>query len=403
MIDFTPTDEQRMLIDTVRRFVRTEIVPLESDLDPDAGELPPEEHRRLSALAEQTGLRNWEAPAEVGGPGLDTVTQALLAIEMSQHRAGLYAPCYGVFGSPGLVQLVEGTEEQKRRYLYPTLRGELRAFFGLSEPSGGSDPAGAIRTTAVPDGDDWVITGTKLWISDAHCADYGLVLARTGSGTRDITAFLVDTASPGFTVRRIVHTLRTTHPATELELDGVRVPDANRVGEVHGGFALAADRLVRGRIPYAAGCLGVALVAHRMAVEYASIRETFGRRLADQQGIQWMLVDNEIDLRTTWLLILAAARRADLGEDIRADAAIAKLVSSEAAGRVVDRAIQIHGGLGVSKDLPLERWYRELRIRRIGEGPSEVQRLIVARHLLGGRGRRERSGADTTGTREGQR
>lgn len=389
MIDFSPTDEQRLLVDNVRRFVRTEILPLEADLDPDAGELDPTDHQRLVAVAERMGLRNWEAPAEVGGPGLDVVTQALLAIEMSQHRAGLYAPCYGVFGSPGLVQLVEGTEEQKQRYLYPTLRGELTAFFGLSEPSGGSDPAGAIRTTATRDGGDWMITGTKLWISNADRADYGLVLARTGTGRRDITAFLVDTDSPGFTVRRIVHTLRTTHPATELELDAVRVPDRNRVGEVDRGFALAADRLVRGRIPYAAGCLGVAIVAHGMAVEYAKIRETFGKRLSEQQGIQWMLVDNEIDLRTSRLLILAAARRADLGEDIRADAAIAKLVCSEAAGRVVDRAMQIHGGLGVSKDLPLERWYRELRIRRIGEGPSEVQRLIVARHLLGGSGRHD--------------
>jgi acyl-CoA dehydrogenase len=384
MIDFMPSEEQQLLIDTVRQFVRTEIVPLEDELDPDADSIPPQDWSRLAERVQQMGLRAWDAPAEVGGPGLDVVTMALLAMEMSQHRAGLYSPCYGVFGGAGLAHLYEGTDDQKQRYLYPTLRGERRGFFALSEPSGGSDPARAIMTSAVRDGDDWILNGHKLWISNADRADYGIVVARTAPGRKGITSFIVDADTPGFTVDRIVHTLRSAHPATELTFDNVRVPDRNRLGAVGEGFTLAAARLVRQRIPYAAGCVGVAIAAHRMAIEYAKIRETFGKKLAEQQGIQWMLVDNEIDIRTSRLLVLQAAHRADRGEDVRTDAAVAKLVSTEAAFRVVDRSMQIHGGLGVAKELPLERWFREMRIRRIGEGPNEVQRLIIARDLLGG-------------------
>lgn len=383
MIDFTPTMEQQALIDTVRRFVREEIVPLEADLDPDASELRPADYARLKAKVQELGLYGMDIPEEFGGPGLDVTTRALLAMEMTQHRGGLYTACYGVFGGAGLAQLYEATDDQKERYLFPTLRGEKHGFFGLSEPSGGSDPARAIRTRAVQDGDDWIINGAKLWISGADRADYGIIFARTGEGREGITAFIVDTDTPGFQIRRVVHTLRSAHYATEMSFDDVRVSDAQRLGPVGKGFALANDRLSAQRIPYAAQCIGVAEVAHRMAVEYAKIRETFGQLLAGRQGIQWMLVDNEIDLSTARLLVLQAAAKADAGESFRTEAAMAKIVATEAAGRVVDRAIQIHGGLGVSKELPLERWYRELRIRRIGEGPTEVQKMIIARDLLG--------------------
>ncbi len=383
MIDFTPTTEQQALIDLMRRFVRDEIIPLEADLDPDAAELRPEDSARLKAKARDLGLYGMDIPAEFGGPGLDVVTRCLLAIEMTQHRGGLYSTCYGVFGGAGLGQLYEATEDQKERYLYPTLRGEKHGFFGLSEPSGGSDPARAIRTRAVPDGDDWIINGSKLWISGADAADYGILFTRTGSGREGITAFIVDTDTPGFQVRRVVHTLRSAHYATELSFDDMRVPDANRLGEVGKGFAIANDRLSAQRIPYAAQCIGVAVKAHAMAIEYSKIRETFGQLLAARQGIQWMLVDNEMDIRSSWLLVMEAAAKADRGESFRTEAAVAKIAATEAAGRVVDRCIQIHGGLGVSKDLPLERWYRELRIRRIGEGPTEVQKMIIARDMLG--------------------
>lgn len=383
MIDFTPTEEQQALIELVRRIVRDEILPLEAELDPDAAELRPQDYQRLKRMVQDLGLYGMDIPEEFGGPGLDVTTRALLAMEMTQHRGGLYTACYGIFGGAGLAQLYEATDDQKQRYLFPTLRGEKRGFFGLSEPSGGSDPARAIRTRAVRDGDDWIINGSKLWISGADDADYGIVFTRSGEGREGITAFIVDTDTPGFQVRRVVHTLRSAHYATELSFDDVRVSDAQRLGPEGKGFALANDRLSAQRIPYAAQCIGVAQAAHRMAVDYAKLRETFGQPLAARQGIQWMLVDNEVDLRTARLLVLAAAAKADRGEPYRTEAAVAKIVATEGAGRVVDRAIQIHGGLGVSKDLPLERWYRELRIRRIGEGPTEVQKMIIARDLLG--------------------
>jgi len=384
-MDFTLSDEQRLIVNNVRRFVREEIAPLEDGMDPDATSLPEKVQARLVEMVQKMGLYGLGIPAEFGGPDIDTVTMALIAMETSQHRAGLYAPCYGTFGGAGLAQLYEASPDQKERYLFPTLRGEKRGFFALTEPSGGSDPARAIQTKAVRDGDDWVLNGAKIFISGADKADYGIVFARTDpeKGRNGITCFIVDKQTPGFHVRRVVHTLRSTHYATELEFDNVRVPHTNILGEVNQGFAIANDRLVRQRIPYAAGCLGPAIRAQEMCIEYVKLRETFGAPLATRQAVQWMIVDNEIDIRTARWAVLEAAQRVDAGEPVRTEAAMAKLLASEGAGRVVDRAIQIHGGYGVTKDLPLERWYRELRIRRIGEGPNEVQRLVMARDLIG--------------------
>ncbi|MEK9824124.1 MAG: acyl-CoA dehydrogenase family protein [Gammaproteobacteria bacterium] len=379
------TEEQALIVAMVRRFVREEIVPLELNLDPDTDTLDPDDEARLTGLVKEMGLYGMGIPPEYGGPDMDMVTRTLVAIEMSQHRAGLYAPCYGVFGGASLAQLFEANDDQKDRYLYPTLRGEKRGFFGLTEPSGGSDPARAIQTKAIQDGDDWVINGGKIFISGADRADYGLVFARTSEdkGRGGVTCFIVDTDTKGFHVRRIVHTLRSAHYATELQFDDMRVPAANILGEVNKGFAIANDRLSRQRIPYSAGCIGVAVKAHELALEYSKVRETFGAPLSSRQSIQWMLVDNEIDIQQARWATLEAASLADRGEPFRKQAAMAKLIASEGASRVVDRSMQIHGGYGVTKDFPFERWYREMRIRRIGEGPSEVQRHIIARDILG--------------------
>jgi acyl-CoA dehydrogenase len=384
-MNLSQTEEQEMIVAMVRRFVREEVLPLELDLDPDADELAPEDHARLIEKTKAMGLYGLDIPQEYGGPDIDLVTRTLIAIEMSQHRAGLYAPCYGTFGGAGLAQLFEATEEQKEKYLHPTLRGEKRGFFGLSEPSGGSDPARAIQTKAVREGDDWIINGGKLWISGADKADFGLVFARTDKdqGRNGVTCFIVDTDNPGFHVRRIVHTLRSAHYATELQFEDMRIPHSNILGAVNGGFAIANERLTRQRIPYAAGCIGVAIKAQEMALEYVPQRETFGAPLSSRQSIQWMLVDNDIDIKQSTWITLEAASKAAKGENFRKEAAMAKLVASEAGGRVVDRCMQMFGGLGVAKDLPFERWFREMRIRRIGEGPSEVQRHVIARELLG--------------------
>jgi acyl-CoA dehydrogenase len=385
-MDFEPSEEQRLIVGTVRRFVREEIWPLEERLDPDAGELEPDDYSRLVAKAKEMGLYGLDAPAEYGGPGIDLVTRTLIAMELSQHRAGLYLPCYNVFGMPGPGHLFAANDDQKQRYLFPTLRGEMRGFFAATEPSGGSDLAGAIKTRAVRQGDDWLLTGSKLFISAADRAQYGVTFARTDPNSRGaigLTCFIIDTDRPGFHVRRIVHTLRAAHLPTEIELDNLRVPSRNVIGEVGRGLDIANSWLNRTRIPYAAGCIGAAIRAQEMAIEYAQLRETHGAKLATRQAIQWMLVDNEIDIRTARLLTLQAAQRADRNQDFRTEASIAKLVATEGAGRVVDRAMQIFGGYGMTKDLPLERWYRELRIKRIGEGTSEIQRITIARGLLG--------------------
>jgi acyl-CoA dehydrogenase len=383
-MDLTLSDEQKIITQTVRRYIQEEIVPLEAELDPDAFELPREEFDRLVAKVKEMGFYGLGIPPEFGGPDINLVTRCLMEEEMAQHRAGLYAPAYGTFGGAGLAQLYVANEQQRERYLHPMLRGEKHGFFALTEPSGGSDPARAIQTRAVRDGDEWVVNGSKIFISGADRADFGLVFARTdpAKGRQGITCFIVDTDTPGFKVRRIVHTLRSALYATELQFEDMRVPHENILGEEGMGFYVANETLTRNRIPYSAGCVGVAVAAQRMAIAYARQRETFGELLARRQAIQWMIVDNEIDIRTSRWLVLAAAQKAESGEAPRFEAAMAKLVATEGASRVVDRAMQVHGGYGITKDLPLERWYRELRIRRIGEGPSEVQRIIMARDLL---------------------
>jgi acyl-CoA dehydrogenase len=292
-----------------------------------------------------------------------------MAIELSQHRAGLYHPCYGLFAPA--IDAAEGSGEH--------------GFIGLTEPSGGSDPARAIKTRAVRDGDEWVINGSKVFNSGADTAGHGTIYARTGDspGRDAITAFDVPTDTPGFEVRRLIHVLRS-HYTTELSFTDMRVPHSAMVGKEGEGFDVANERLSAARIPYAAFGIGVAVAAHRMATDYSRTRVTFGEPLSNRQAIQWMLVDNEIDIRTSRWLCLSAAERFDHGQPYRFEAAMAKLVATEAAGRVVDRSMQIHGAYGMTKDLPFERWFRELRIRRVGEGPSEIQRLIMARDLTYG-------------------
>ena len=383
-MDLEPTEAQKLIVQNVRRLVREEIRPLEDDLDPDAYTLPAREHDRLVSMVKEMGLWQPDVPEEYGGAGLDTVTNTLVAEELSQHRAGLYSPAYRVFGSAPPAHLYHATDEQKEEYLYPAIHGEREGFFGLSEPSGGSDPARAIQTRGIRDGDDWVINGRKLWNSRADTSDFGVVFVRTDpeKGRDGITAFIIDTDTPGFRVERLVQVLRSHH-TTELSFTDMRVPHANILGEEGGGFRLANEQLTRNRIPYASTCLGVAVYAHELAVDWAKQRETFGQPLANRQAIQWMLVDNEIELRAGRWAALEAAHKADRGEPYRFEASMAKLVCTENAGAVVDRCMQIFGGLGMSKDLPLERWYRELRIRRIGEGPSEIQRIVMAREILG--------------------
>lgn len=372
-----------LLRDQVRRFIRAEIIPLEQQLDPDAGDLPAEDYQRLMAKNKTAGLWCLGAQEQYGGGGLNAFGMCVALEEMSQHRMGLYNPGCGTFGRYPPPAIYGGTEEQIQKYAVPTLQNGWKTFFAITEPSGGSDPAGSIQCRAVREGDSWVLNGTKIFISNAHIAEWGVVFARTSpdKGRKGISCFIIDKDTPGFTPRPF-KTIRTVSIPNEVAFEDCRIPAGNIVGEEGQGLSLCFDLLTKQRFPYSAANLGVAIAAHRMAIAHAKQRETFGERLSNRQAIQWMLADAEVELRATRWLIWDGAWKADRGEDARLEASIAKLYSSEVLGRVIDNAVQIHGGYGVTKEFPLERWYREARVRRIGEGPSEVHRMVVARELL---------------------
>jgi acyl-CoA dehydrogenase len=277
--------------------------------------------------------------------------------------------------------MFKASPEQFAKYAQPIIDGTMtKAYTAITEASGGSDPARAIQLKAVRDGDHYVLNGSKMWISHAPDADWGVVYARTSEGRRGISAFILEKDTAGVTFNRIP-VMASFHPY-ELHFDNVRVPAERLVGAEGQGFALASDFLVHGRIVYAAGPIGIAQSALDMACQWAKDRNVFGGRLADKQGIQWMLVDSEVELRAARLLMYQAAWNADLGRHVGVDASVAKMYGTEAAYKVLDRCIQIHGALGISTELPLERWFRDLRVKRLGEGATEVQREVIARSLV---------------------
>jgi acyl-CoA dehydrogenase len=380
---FSLPSELIALREQVRRIVRDEIIPIEQRIDPDAPEIPDDDFQRLAAKTKAAGLWCLGAPEEYGGGGLDTFGMSVLLEEMSQHRMGLYNAGCGVFGRYPPPVIYGGTQEQIAKYAVPALRDGYRTFFAITEPSGGSDPANAIKSRGVKQGSHWVLNGTKTFISHATEAEWGVVFVRTDAskGRGGISCFIIDKGTPGFTAKPI-RTIRTVAIPNEVALEDCRVPEENLLGEEGRGLDLCLDLLTRLRFPYSACNLGVAVAAHRMAIAHAKQRETFTVPLSQRQAIQWMLADAEVELRAARWLIWEGAWKADRGEDARVEASIAKLHSSEVLGRVIDAAVQIHGGYGVSKEFPLERWYREARVRRIGEGPSEVHRMVIARSLF---------------------
>ena len=380
---FALPDELRILKEQVRRFIRDEIVPLEQRIDPDAPSIPDEDFERLAAKTKAAGLWALGAPEKYGGGGLDTFSMSVVLEEMSQHRMGLYSPGCGVFGRYPPPAILAGTEAQIQKYAVPTVREGWRTFFAITEPSGGADPAGAIQCKADRRGDTWVLNGRKVFISNAHNGKWGVVFARTSKekGRAGISCFILEPGTPGFTAKPI-RTIRTQSIPNDVLFEDCELPGDALVGQEGQGLDLAFDLLVKNRFPYSACNLGVAIAAHRMAIAHAKQRSTFGAPLSTRQAIQWMLADAEVEIRACRWLIWEGAWKADRGEDARVEASIAKLYSSEVLGRVIDAAVQIHGGYGVSKEFPLERWYREARVRRIGEGPSEVHRMVIARSLF---------------------
>jgi acyl-CoA dehydrogenase len=383
MDGYTLPHELKMMRDQIRLIVQEEIIPAESKCDPDAAEILESDFQRIAAKVKSLGFWYPSVPERYGGAGLNTFATCVLTEEMVQHRMGLYNTGCGVFGRMIPATIWAGSASQIQKYAVRSVEEGCHTFYAITEPSGGSDPAGAIQTSAVRKGDRYILNGRKIFISYADKAEWGVVFARTSkqAGRSGISAFVVDKSTSGWSARPI-RTIRTSAIPNEVLFEDCEIPVEQRIGEEGQGLSLAFDLLTRERFPYSAANLGVAVAAQRLAVEYANVRQTFGQYLAERQAVQWMLADSEVEIRTVRWLVWEGAWKADRGEDARVEASIAKLHSSEVLGRVVDRAVQIFGGYGVAKELPLERWYREARIRRIGEGPSEVHRMVIARDLL---------------------
>jgi acyl-CoA dehydrogenase len=373
--------EYRMLQETIRRFMKEEVKPVEDKLPHDAYTPEPKELAELQHKARNAGLWLFETPGDHGGAGLNLLGQCIAAEEAAKCRMGIYIAGCGAFGFDPPVVIWKGTEHQQRFAREDVEKG-TKAFVAISEPSGGSDPGRAIQTRAVKKGDRYVINGTKIWISGAGMAKWGIVFARLGDsrGREGITSFVVDKSRPGISLSPIP-VIRSYFPY-EVHFDNYEVPEEDRLGEEGKGFSFAEEWLIHARPPYAAASIGVAQAALELAKDWVRERKAFGSTLAEKQAIQWMIADSEVELRAARLLVWQAAWNADLGRDIKVEASMCKVYGTEVAGRVVDRCIQMFGGLGVARELPLERWYREMRIRRIGEGPSEVHRMVIARDLL---------------------
>lgn len=390
------SEEMQTLCDTIELFVRQEIHPVEQALPADAREIPHDEVQRLQRKARQAGFWCLDAPAEYGGGGLNTFEMALVVERTAKHKFSFPMPGQGVFGQGPPNILYRGTPDQIDKYVRPTIEHGWTTFAAISEPSGGSDPARSIQTTARRTDSGWVLNGRKMWATNADHGKYGVVYARTGGpGRSGISAFIVDQETPGMHVTP-VPVLRN-HWTTEVVFEDCDIPVENLVGELGQGFSLAQQWLVRGRLFYAAQAIGVAEEAIRIASDWAKNRETFGALLASRQGVQFPLADSRVEVNAARWLTWDAAWQDDRGEDARVAASIAKLYGTEMGFRVIDRAIQILGGLGVAKEGLLEHWFRDLRISRIVEGPSEVHRYLIARDMLGSAALGTPQPAPTTG------
>ncbi|GHB63965.1 acyl-CoA dehydrogenase [Streptomyces viridiviolaceus] len=373
-----PTDEARDLISLVRDIAQHEIAPKAAE-EEDAGRFP----REVFALLSDSGLLGLPYDAEYGGgeQPYEVYLQVLEELAAARLTVGLGVSVH-TLASYALAAF--GTKEQQVEHLPSMLGGGLLGAYCLSEPASGSDAA-SLRTKAVRDGDDWVITGTKAWITHGGIADFYTVMARTGEeGPRGITAFLVPGDAEGLSAAVPEKKMGLKgSPTAQVHLDGVRVPDSRRLGEEGQGFAIALSALDSGRLGIAACAIGVAQAALDEAVAYATERRQFGRPIADFQGLRFMLADMATQIEAGRALYLAAARLRDAGRPFAKQAAMAKLHCTDTAMRVTTDAVQILGGYGYTVDFPAERYMREAKVLQIVEGTNQIQRMVIARHLAG--------------------
>ncbi|HET7196553.1 MAG TPA: acyl-CoA dehydrogenase family protein [Nocardioides sp.] len=380
-MDLTLTDEEREVREWVRTFVSKEIMPLEQavlerERRHERG-LQPEELKALQDKARESGFFGVQTPEEYGGMGLGALMSALIEVELGRSFVQFK------FGGDADNILFSANDEQKESYLLPTINGEKHSCFAITEPGAGSD-ARNIRTTAVRDGDEWVINGEKTFITGGDIADFCLVFAVTDKekgADGGVTCFLAD-RDAGWTSTTI-DTMGEWGPAA-LSFQDVRVPHSSILGEEGRGFELAMKWIGKGRYMLPARALGACERLVEMAMEHAQNRETFGAPIATRQAIQWMVADSAVEIEALRWLVLTAAWQVDNGRDSRQAQSMAKLYGGVKANEIVDRMLQIHGGMGYTRELPIERWYRELRLLRIYEGTDEIQRRTIARNLLAG-------------------
>lgn len=379
-MDFDLTPEQRMIRDAVREFAEKEIAPKARHVD-ETGEFPAETFRAMGEL----GLMGIPFPEEYGGAGADTVSTAL-AIEEVARACGSTALAYAAHMGLGSAPIaLFGSEEQKRTFLTPAAQGRYMAAFGLTEPHAGSD-AGATRTTARLDGDMWVITGAKMWITNAPIAGHIIVTAQTDpeKGKNGISAFIIPRGTPGMTFGKHEPKMGLRGSvSTAIMLDQVRVPREHLLGQRGRGFSQFLQVLDGGRIGIGAMAIGLAQAAFEAASAYAKERTAFGKSIAAYESVSNMIADMATGLETARLMLYQAAWLRDQQRPYSRQAAMAKLVASEVGEKICRDAIQVFGGYGYSQEYPVERLYRDQRLLTIGEGTSEILRVVIGRHLLG--------------------
>lgn len=379
-MDFSLSAEQKMIKDSVRKFAAEQILPYSRQWEHDT-QFP----RDLIYKMGELGYLGVPIPEEYGGTGLDYISEALVFEEVGYADSSVRTTLSVQMSLVELTILKWGTEEQKQSYLPKLCSGESIGCFGLTEPNAGSD-AGNVATTAKREGDAWVLNGQKVWISNGTWADVAIIFAQTqpGSKHRGMVAFLVDTQSPGFSSRKMTGKLGLKASDTgELFLDNVRVPDSNRLGDVGKGFSVAMSALDNGRFGVASGCVGTAQRALDVSVRYAKERIAFEKPIASFQMVQDMLAQMKVDTDAARLLVYQAGWVKNQGEVSTIPVSMAKLYATEAAKRNADMAIQIHGGYGFSDEYEPERLWRDCRVASLYEGTSQIQKLIIGRHLTG--------------------
>ncbi|PLS83466.1 MAG: acyl-CoA dehydrogenase [Chloroflexi bacterium] len=379
-MNFELTEEQQFIQQTVRDFAQKEIAPRSAHIDA-TGEFPHAIFRHMAEL----GLLGLPFPEEYGGAEADALSVALATEEIARGDGSTALAYLAHIGLGSTPLHLFGTEEQKRRFLTPAAQGEYIAAFGLTEPQAGSD-AGATRTTARLEGDEWVINGEKLWITNAPIAGHIIVAALTDKeqGRKGISMIIVPRGTPGLSFGKHEHKMGLRGSmSTAVFLNDVRVPKENLLGQRGRGYSHFLQVLDGGRITIGAMAIGLAQTAYETAVKYAQQRETFGKPIGAYQSVSNMIADMVVGLEAARLLVYKAAWLKDQGQPFSHAAAVAKLYATEASEKICRDAIQVLGGNGYSSEYPVERLYRDTRLLTIGEGTSEIQRMVIARHVLG--------------------